>query len=807
MRILVVDDRQDSRYLLEVLFKGHGHQVLTASHGNEALEKLAGRDVELIISDILMPVMDGFQLCRQVKKDEALRHIPFIFYTATYTGPQDEALALQIGADRFLQKPCEPDILLGVVDDLVAAGSRASGTVPDPADEEELLVLYNERLVRKLEQKMVEAEREIEERKKVEVALRQSEQRLVAAQRLAAIGDFTWDVDSGQVRWSASLCELLGYDHFVNFNYRQINATVHHPDDVDRVSRWLKRCLDSGQERLTPHEYRVIRKDGATRFVRTVGTIERSSGNGPQVFATVQDITEQKQAEHRLQEAYQIINMSPAVAFLWKNAPGWPVEFVSDNVVDLFGYRVDEFLSGNVVYEAIIHEGDRARVVHEMKHVEQDRDIQECRLEPYRVVTKDGGIKWVDERSHVRRGQDGAVTHFQGIVIDITEARLIEAQLLQAQKMESIGRLAGGVAHDYNNMLSVIIGHAELALGKDIEDDSLRDDLQEILAAAGRSRDITRQLLAFARKDAIIPEVFDLNQGVATMLKVLRRLLGEDIDLVWMPGAELWPVRMDPAQLDQILANLCVNARDAIVDVGTITIETKRVTFDQAYCVDHIDFVPGDFVMLGVADDGCGMDRSTRERIFEPFFTTKETGRGTGLGLATVYGIVKQNEGFINVYSEPGEGTAFRIYLPRYRGDMAESVEVQEVQLPIGDKELILVVEDEAAIMKLTERILDSLNYRVITAQTVTAALKLMQRHGDELALLITDVVMPEMNGRDLANRLRSQCPHLTCLFMSGYTADVIAHRGVLEKDVHFIQKPFSRKDLACAVRQALAAR
>ncbi|MCB2174158.1 PAS domain-containing protein, partial [bacterium] len=363
-----------------------------------------------------------------------------------------------IGADRFLQKPCEPDILLGVIDELVAAGSGGLRTAPDPADEEELLVLYNERLVRKLEQKMLEAEREIEERKKVEAALRQSEQRLVAAQRLAAIGDFTWDVDSGMVRWSESLCELLGYDHYVNFNYQQVNATVHHPDDVDRVSRWLKRCLDSGQARLTPLEYRVIRRDGATRYVRTVGTIERSGGNGTQVFATVQDITERRQAEHRLQEAYQIINMSPAVAFLWKNAPGWPVEFVSENVADVFGYRVDEFLSGKVVYEAIIHEDDRARVVHEMKHVVQDQGVQECRLEPYRIVAKDGGIKWVDERSHIRRGQDGAVTHFQGIVIDITETRLIEAQLLQAQKMESIGRLAGGVAHDYNNMLSVIIG-------------------------------------------------------------------------------------------------------------------------------------------------------------------------------------------------------------------------------------------------------------------------------------------------------------------------------------------------------------
>ncbi len=805
MRILIVDDRQDGRYLLEALLTGHGHRVLTACHGGEALEKLAGGDVELIVSDILMPVMDGFQFCRTVKKDEALRHIPFIFYTATYTGSQDEALALQIGADRFLQKPCEPDLFIRTIEELAAAGGCDPGTDPAMVDEEELLVLYNERLVRKLEQKMVEAEREIEERKKMEAALRQSEQRLVAAQRLAAIGDFTWNADNGMVCWSASLCELLGYDYLPACNYQQINATVHHPDDVDRVTRWLKKCLDSGQDRLTPLEYRIIRKDGATRFVRTVGSIDRSGG-GTHVFATVQDITEQKQVEHRLQEAYQIINMSPAAAFLWKNATDWPVEFVSDNVFELFGYHVDEFLSGAINYGSILHKDDRERVASEVDRIITKQDVPDCAHEPYRIIAKDGRVRWVDDRTRVRRDRDGRVTHLQGIVIDITETRLIEAQLLQAQKMESIGRLAGGVAHDYNNMLSVIIGYTELALRKDIEDDSLRDDLREILAAAGRSRDITRQLLVFARKDAIKPEVLDLNEVVASMLRVLRRLLGEDIDLAWMPGAELWPVKMDPAQLDQILANLCVNARDAITDVGKITIETKRAIFDQAYCADHIDFVAGEFVMLGVADDGCGMDRSTRERIFEPFFTTKETGRGTGLGLATVYGIVKQNDGFINVYSEPGEGTAFKIYLPRYQGEMTGPAEPQELQQPIGNGELILVVEDEAAIMKLTERILYSLNYRVITAQTVADALALTDSHGEELALLITDVVMPGMNGRDLADRLRLQCPQLACLFMSGYTAEIIAHRGVLERDVHFIQKPFSRKDLACAVREALDA-
>ena len=380
----------------------------------------------------------------------------------------------------------------------------------------------------------------------------------------------------------------------------------------------------------------------------------------------------------------------------------------------------------------------------------------------------------------------------------------VEIQLYQAHKMESIGRLAGGVAHDYNNILSVILGYTELALEKVDPNDSLHGDLEEIYTAAKRSTDITHQLLAFARKQTIVPKVLDLNKALEGMLKMLRQLIGEDIDLAWHPRANLWPVRMDPSQIDQILANLCVNARDAIADVGKVTIETGKVKFDPAYCDDHAGFVPGEFVLLAVSDNGSGMDKETLDNLFEPFFTTKGMGAGTGLGLSTVYGIVKQNDGFINVYSEPGKGTTFRIYLPRHAGEAEEIAGESTAEFPEGRGETVLLVEDDGSILKLGERILKSLGYTVLSANSTAEATRLAEEHAGEIELLITDVVMPEMNGRELSEQLHLLYPKLKTVFMSGYTANVIAHRGVLEEGVFFMPKPFSKKDMAGKVREAL---
>ena len=398
----------------------------------------------------------------------------------------------------------------------------------------------------------------------------------------------------------------------------------------------------------------------------------------------------------------------------------------------------------------------------------------------------------------------GEVTAAIEMVDDITERLSLESKFLQAQKLESVGRLAGGVAHDFNNMLGVILGFAELAMDKVDPALPLFADLQEIHKAAGRSADLTRQLLAFARKQTIAPRVLNLNETVGGMLSMLRRLIGEDIDLVWLPDKNLWPVKVDPSQIDQILANLCVNARDAIADVGKITIEMGNAGIDEAYCNDHPGFIPGDFVMLAVSDDGHGMDKDTQNKIFEPFFTTKEIGRGSGLGLATVYGTVKQNNGFINVYSEPGHGTSFKIYLPRHAITSGQASKESPAAPVARGHETILLVEDEPAILNMTERMLETFGYRVLSASMPGEAIRMAREHAGQIHLLISDVVMPEMNGRDLAKNLISLYPGIRCLFMSGYTANVIAHHGMLDDGINFIQKPFSIQALAAKVREAL---
>ena len=384
------------------------------------------------------------------------------------------------------------------------------------------------------------------------------------------------------------------------------------------------------------------------------------------------------------------------------------------------------------------------------------------------------------------------------------EKNQLEAQLTQARKMESIGQLAGGVAHDFNNMLSVIIGHCELGLNGLNAAHPLYATLQHIRRAAERSADLTRQLLAFARKQPVTPEDLDLNATVAQMLTMLQRVVGEDIELTWLPSQNAGWVRIDPSQVDQILVNLFANARDAIGDTGKITIETAVVTLDARYCAKYADMEPGDYVQLAVSDNGCGMSHETRTRLFEPFYTTKDLGKGTGLGLATVYGIVRQNNGFINVYSEPGYGSTFKIFLPRLADHEDQEAVAEPVPPVASGRETILLVEDETMILEITAAMLCKLGYTVLTAPEPEVAMRLAEEHGGAIDLLLTDVVMPGMNGRMLANNLSAANPKLKCLFMSGYTANVIAHHGVLDEGVHFIHKPFAFNELAAKIREAL---
>lgn len=546
-------------------------------------------------------------------------------------------------------------------------------------------------------------------------------------------------------------------------------------------------------------EFKHRLADGSIRDVEVYSSSIEIEGR-QLLHSIIHDISDREKAEESLKASEarfrKMVEDAPDPIFIQTQMR---FSYLNQKALNLFGAKDAQELIGSPVMERF-HPDYHASVKQRIKGLNEHRKPTELMEQKY--LRMDGSTVLVEVTAQpiMYEDNDGALV----FVRDVTERKNLEAQLMQAQKMESVGRLAGGIAHDYNNMLSIILGYTDFAFEKIDTKHPLFSDLEQIHTAAERSVDITRQLLAFSRKQTIEPTLLDLNESVEGMLKMLRRLIGEDIDIAWHPGEHLWPVFMDPSQLNQMIVNLCVNARDAIKNVGKITIETSTKSFDDEYCTEHVGFRPGDYIMVAVSDDGCGMDKDLQSHIFEPFFTTKEMGKGTGLGLSTVYGIVKQNNGFINVYSEPGQGSTFRIYIPRPEA-LLKKLEKKKPTLPYasGD-ETILLVEDDQAILKMTKMMLERVGYSVLSASKPEEAIEIANKHSGQIHLFITDVVMPEMNGRDLSKNILSIYPNLKTLFMSGYTANVIAHHGVLDEGVNFIQKPFSREQISVKVRELL---
>jgi len=688
--------------------------------------------------------------------------------------------------------------------------------------------------------------RDITQRKQTEETLQHQERLLQDIGSLAKVGGWEFDPASGKGTWTEEVARIhdLSPDSETSM---EIGLGFYQSDSRRKIEKAIKAAIERGE--AYDLELELVSAKGIHKWVRTIGKPKIENGDVINVRGSFQDITAGKMAEQRINHLNRVLKTLLDINHLVVRESD-PEALIREGcrlLVENRGYssalivRTDKHhkpvswgIAGralsNKMLEKQLEEGelppcfDLARNRKEMIEINDmlgfcgncpvavrgtetnslcGRLVNGETCYGYIVVTMDEKISVDDEERRLFIELAGDLAYALNVIQSEEKNKSLENQLLQAQKMESVGRLAGGVAHDYNNMLSVILGYADLAMERVGPQDPLYEDLNEILIAGKRSEDITRQLLAFARQQTIAPKVLDLNQTVESMLKMLKRLIGEDLNISWNPNTQVWSVKMDPSQIDQLLANLCVNARDAITDVGEITIETGKTTFDEAYCADHAGFVPGDFVMLAVSDDGCGMDKETQEKIFEPFFTTKRVGKGTGLGLATVYGIVKQNDGFINVYSEPGKGTTFKVYLPRYQGLHSEDRKQVVEALPEGRNEWVLVVEDDPQTLRLAERMLGRLGYRILATAMPSEAVQLVEAHPD-ITLLITDVVMPEMNGRELYERIKKVSPNIRCLFMSGYTADVIAHRGVLEEGLAFIQKPFSKKDLAMKVRGVL---
>lgn len=592
------------------------------------------------------------------------------------------------------------------------------------------------------------------------------------------------------------LCEMTGYDESEMIGQ---SARMLYPSDKEFELVGREKYAQIADHATGTVETHWQKKDGTIMDVLLSSTSVDLHDQSKGVTFTALDITDRKQAENELNHAHEklltILDSIDSTVYV-ADMDTCEILFMNKRMINDFGGDK----TGDICYSAFRNNSEPCECCTNDQLIDKDGNPAGVHIwEGKNPVTGkyyinyDRAIEWTDAR----------LVRMQ-IAADITDLKKMESQLIQARKMEAVGRLAGGVAHDFNNMLSVILGKTEMALEDIDPNQTLYADLEEIRTAAQRSADVTRQLLAFARKQAIAPKVVNLNSTIESILKMLRRLIGENIDLIWLPNEEIWPVRIDPSQLAQILANLSVNARDAIADVGKLIIETGKATFDQAYCADHSGFVPGDFVQLTVSDNGCGINQETLQNMFEPFYTTKDVGKGTGLGLATVYGIVKQNDGFINVYSEPDQGTIFRIYLPRYLAETEILQKKTSDTINPDGTETILLVEDEPSILRMTRMMLERMGYKVLAAGTPGEAIALARKYAGQIHLLMTDVVMPEINGRDLAGNLLALYPDLKRLFMSGYTANLIAHHGLLDEGVNFIQKPFSREQLGKKVREAL---
>ena len=639
--------------------------------------------------------------------------------------------------------------------------------------------------------------------------LEESQERLNLVIKGSNDAPWDWDLISNELYYSPQWWAQLGYTMDEFPADAALWERLMHPEDGPTVNAVFKGALANKDSYEA--EFRLLHKDGHYVPVLSRGFITRDQNGAPvRVSGTNLDLTDRKKTEEALVQSEQrrSLVLEAAKVGTWE----WDLQ-TNENIWSnelwlLYGLEPYSCAPSHEEWREIVHPADRS---------ETERILKEAVLNgiaydtDWRVNLHDGTERWLMSRGRPLKDIHGGITRYLGIVMDITEHKLdeaekkeLQAQLIQTQKMEAIGQLAGGVAHDFNNMLGVIQGHAEMAMELLDPAQPLYTDLNEILKAARRSADITRQLLAFARKQTIAPKVLDLNETVEGMLKMLRRLIGEDIDLVWMPGSGLWQVKVDPSQIDQILANLCINARAAIAGVGKITVMTENCTLDEYYSTTHTDCIPGEYVRITVSDSGCGMDKITLAHIFEPFFTTKGVGEGTGLGLATVFGAVKQNNGIINVYSEPGQRTSFAIHLPRYLGNTQQRKIALEMEPAACGHETILLVEDEPAILGMTVRMLERLGYTVLAANSPDAAMRQVDEFAGEVHMLMTDVVMPGMNGRDLADRLLKDHPTMKCLFMSGYTANIITNQGVLSEGMKFIQKPFFRKELAAKVRQVL---
>ena len=634
-------------------------------------------------------------------------------------------------------------------------------------------------------------------RTRAEGELRRLTEFLSHAQAAAGIGSWEWDIATDAITWSDETYRIFGVDRTEGpITYERYLELIH-PDDRAGVAAEVSWSLQTREPFALDH--RIVRPDGTLHFLHGRGGVVTDAGGRPvRMLGAVLDITGRKKAEEALRRANDRLNaviQSSPLAISTLDADG-VVRTWNPAAEQLFGWTADEVIGRplpTVHGEAAEFEETRRRVM---------RGDPVSNVEVIRKK-KDGTPVTVNLVAAPLHEADGRITGILGLIEDRTGVKRLEQQFFQAQKMEAVGRLAGGIAHDFNNLLTVITSYSDLLLEDLGPDDPHREDLAQIRKASESAAALTRQLLAFSRQQVLQPQILNLNDSVAGTEMLLKRLIGEDVQLATLLAPDLGMAIIDPGQLEQIIMNLAVNARDAMPGGGRLTIETANVDMDETYLQAHPPAQAGRYVMLAVSDTGTGMDARTQAHIFEPFFTTKASGKGTGLGLATVYGIVKQSGGFIWVYSEPGHGTTFKIYFP-WAGEPTQRRAAVPVATPRQGTETVLVVEDAASVRTVMRQGLERYGYTVLEAPDGDTALQLAAKHHGPIHLLLTDVVMPGVSGRQLADQLVRLRPGIKVLYASGYTDDAIIHHGILEPGIAYLQKPFTRDALARTVREVL---
>jgi PAS domain S-box-containing protein len=761
--ILVVNDAPDQLAVMSALLRKTGYTVATANDGHEGLNAAQRLHPNLVISDVAMPGIDGIELCRRIRADRELHAIPILLISAHRKNTESAVEGLQAGADDYIEAPYEPMRLIAKVARLI-------------------------------------------ERARSEEALRESEDRFHSTFDQAAVGIAHVGIAGEWLLVNQKVCDILGYtsDELLQMTFQDVT----HSDDLEADLANVRTLL-AGELSNYVMKKRYVRKDGALIWIQLTVSLTRDRLGFPKYFISVlEDISERQQAEEALRQSEQRYRL------LFENNPHpmWVYDIeslrflaVNNAAVHHYGFSHEEFIGMTI--KDIRPKADVPVLPDEISMLVEGVNLSGV----WKHRKKDGTLIDVQIVAHHLdfAGRRAALV----LAHDITEQkaaeealRRSEEKLQQSQKLEAVGRLAGGLAHDFNNILTAITGYSDLVLRRLTAADPMRQNVEEIRRAANRAASLTHQLLAFSRKQIMQVKVLDLNAIVLDMKAFLRRVIGEDIDFSTNLEPEVGMVKADPSQLEQVIMNLAVNARDAMPEGGKLTIETKNVFLEQRDVDDQLSVKPGKYTVLSVSDTGAGMESETQKRIFEPFFTTKEQGKGTGLGLSMVYGIVKQSGGSIRVYSEAGRGTTFKIYLPLVEESGRRDQPVASLpDVPRGT-ETVLVVEDEDIVRELVREVLEVEGYSVVSARRGKDALKLCVEHPEAISLLVTDVVMPEMSGRELAERLTEIRPEVRVLFISGYTDDSVIRHGVLEAGTAFLQKPFTPNELARKVRGVLDA-